>query len=335
MNKKLVSIIITTYNGERFIARTLESVLNQTYKNLEVIVVDDASTDNTPKIVKKFQKKAKERDIKLKLIRLRKNTGGPAIPRNIGIKNAKGEFIAILDHDDIFYPENISKKVEILESHPEINIVTGYQWTIDENGEIIDYWSDGTLNWLCRKEIFKFNKFKKSQNFIDEIGFILRYIRHYGTKSIYTIYEPMTLYSKHSAQFSNLFKVGSKEYIKRLNSIIEEAENWSDKRFTKILADLYWRLGNFYCIDGQIVKGRKYFIKSFLTKPNIPSILLFLLSFLSLFIDYKIIDKSLRYTFWRRLGKLRVLINKLKYKESYEKAKEIIRKYFNQKPQHL
>jgi len=335
MDKRLVSVIITTYNGEKFIARTLKSVLDQTYKNLEIIVVDDDSTDNTPKIVKKIQKEAEKKGIKLKLIRLRKNSGGPAIPRNIGIKNAKGEFIAILDHDDIYYPENIAKKVEILESHPEINIVTGYQWTINEIGEIIDYWSDGTLNWLCRKEIFKFNKFKKSQNFIDEIGFLLRYIKHYGTKSIYTIHEPMTLYFKHSDQFSNPFKVGAKEYIRRLSSIIEEVESWNDKRFTKILADLYWRLGNFYCIDGQIAKGQKYFIKSFFTRANITSMLLFLLSFLSIFIDYKVIDKSLRYTFWRRLGKLRVLLNKLKYKESYEKAKEIIRKYFNQKPQHL
>ncbi|MCG2686888.1 glycosyltransferase family 2 protein [Candidatus Parcubacteria bacterium] len=101
--KPTVSVIIPTYNRAHLIGRAIQSALNQTYQNLEIIVVDDGSLDNTKEVIENFQKQEK----RIKYISYEKNKGG-AFARNIGIKNAKGEYIAFLDSDD----EWISKKIE-------------------------------------------------------------------------------------------------------------------------------------------------------------------------------------------------------------------------------
>ncbi|HEY9862115.1 MAG TPA: glycosyltransferase family A protein, partial [Candidatus Obscuribacterales bacterium] len=92
----LVSVIIPAYNAERFIARTLESVLNQTYQNIEVLVVDDGSSDRTPEIVHHFA------EIDARIILFHQSNAGVAAARNLAIQHAKGEFIAPLDADDIW-----------------------------------------------------------------------------------------------------------------------------------------------------------------------------------------------------------------------------------------
>jgi len=99
----LVSVIIPLYNAEKYIEETMESVISQTYQNWELIVVDDCSTDSSRNIVKEFEKK----DYRIKLIELETNFGGPARPRNIGIDNAKGEYIAFLDADDVWLEEKL------------------------------------------------------------------------------------------------------------------------------------------------------------------------------------------------------------------------------------
>lgn len=107
MTTKLVSVIITTYNSSNTISDTIKSVLTQTYKNIEVIVVDDCSLDNTITTVEKLNQK------NIKIIKLDKNSGGPAYPRNIGIDNAKGFYIAFLDSDDLWHPRKIELQVSL------------------------------------------------------------------------------------------------------------------------------------------------------------------------------------------------------------------------------
>lgn len=109
----LVSVIIPTYNRAYILPKAIESVINQTYPRIELLVVDDGSTDNTPYIVPKY---------KLKYIRLPKNFG-PSFARNIGIEQAKGELIAFLDSDDVFVKKKIKKQVDFLEKHPQYQIV--------------------------------------------------------------------------------------------------------------------------------------------------------------------------------------------------------------------
>ena len=98
--KEKISVIIPTYNREKTIKDAINSVLNQTYDNLEVIVVDDGSTDNTEKIIKKIK------DKRLKYIKQKKNSGA-CVARNVGIAKSKGQYIAFQDSDDIYYKNKL------------------------------------------------------------------------------------------------------------------------------------------------------------------------------------------------------------------------------------
>lgn len=129
----LVSVIIPAYNAERLIDRTLTSVLNQTYRHLEVWVVDDGSCDRTPDIVRQFA----DHDPRVNL--LQQANGGVAAARNFGIQHAQGEFIAPIDADDLWYPENLAKQVNCAISGGT-NVGVVYSWSvyIDEADALLD-----------------------------------------------------------------------------------------------------------------------------------------------------------------------------------------------------
>ena len=120
----LVSVIIPAYNAEKSIGKTIMSVLNQTYRSLEVIVVDDGSSDRTAAIVKSYAQTDK------RVIFLQQNNSGVAAARNLAIAKSKGEFIAAIDADDSWYPQNIAKQVEcFLRSDSNVGLV--YSWSVD------------------------------------------------------------------------------------------------------------------------------------------------------------------------------------------------------------
>ncbi len=102
-----VSVIIPAYNSEKFIAEAIRSVLRQTYADLEILIIDDGSTDATGDVARGFS------DPRIKYIR--RENGGTAAARNTGIKNSTGVYIAFLDHDDIWMPDKIERQVGFLE----------------------------------------------------------------------------------------------------------------------------------------------------------------------------------------------------------------------------
>jgi teichuronic acid biosynthesis glycosyltransferase TuaG len=106
----LISVIIPCYNSSRFIVKAILSVLNQTYKNLELIIVDDCSTDTTVKIIKKFIKK----DRRIKFYSTKKNSKTVAKPRNLGVSKAVGEYVAFLDADDYWYEEKLAYQMKYI-----------------------------------------------------------------------------------------------------------------------------------------------------------------------------------------------------------------------------
>lgn len=117
MKQKKVSVIIPTYNRANLIRETINSVLNQTYQNFEILIIDDGSTDNTKTVVQSFK------DSRIKYI-LQKHCGLPAKARNKGLNVAKGEFIAFLDSDDIWLPQKLGKQIDIIEKNPDILLVS-------------------------------------------------------------------------------------------------------------------------------------------------------------------------------------------------------------------
>ncbi len=131
----LVSVIIPVYNAERFIAQTLESVAAQTYANFEVIVVDDGSLDGSSAAIEPFLA-----DSRFKLIA--QVNSGISAARNTAIRASSGEFIALLDHDDLWLPGKLLKQIEITAQHPEAGMIFTNAELFDEDGVIGSYYPD-------------------------------------------------------------------------------------------------------------------------------------------------------------------------------------------------
>ncbi len=126
-----ISIVTPTFNSSKFIAETLKSILSQSYKDFEVLVVDDCSTDNTVEIVKSFNDKR---------IRIFVNdvNKGAAFSRNVALKNAKGEYIAFVDGDDLWEKDKLKKQISFMEENHISFSCTNYE-EIDENGVLNGY----------------------------------------------------------------------------------------------------------------------------------------------------------------------------------------------------
>lgn len=112
--KPTVSVIIPSYNCEPYIAETINSVLNQSFKDIELIVVDDGSTDRTREIVASYAE-----PVRL----VTQENSGVCAARNHGIREAKGRFICLMDHDDYWYPHKLASQVDLLQTHPEVGVV--------------------------------------------------------------------------------------------------------------------------------------------------------------------------------------------------------------------
>ncbi len=151
MEDNLVSIITPVYNGEKYIKDCIESVLNQTYKNLEMIIINDGSADNTEKIIKNYMK---ENSI-IKYIKLNENKG-IANARNMGIKKAKGRFIAFLDCDDLYHKDKIKKQVDFMIKNNYFFTYTSYK-LIDEN-------NNDLKRVICAREMQDYKSLLKGNN---------------------------------------------------------------------------------------------------------------------------------------------------------------------------
>lgn len=124
----LVSVITPVYNSERFIKNTIESVISQTYTDLELIIVDDCSTDKTEDIIKKYI----DKDRRIKYIKLQKNSGA-AVARNTAIKAATGRYIAFLDGDDLWNKDKLEKQIKFMNENNIGFSFTSYN-TMSEDG---------------------------------------------------------------------------------------------------------------------------------------------------------------------------------------------------------
>jgi len=124
-----VSVIIPTYNRVIYIAVAIHSVLNQTYQNFEILVVDDGSTDETPRAVTAFESE--------KIRYFYRDHQGIALSLNFGINHSRGRYIARLDSDDIFFPGKLERQVQLLEANPEVDLVYTQVYNMTEDGEIL------------------------------------------------------------------------------------------------------------------------------------------------------------------------------------------------------
>lgn len=130
MIEGLISVILPIYNIERYLERCLNSVVSQTYKNLEIVLVDDGSTDNCPQLCEKWSKN----DVRFKVIH--KGNAGLGMARNTGIEYANGEYICFFDSDDYIHPQTIEKAFETARREQADVVLFGFN-RIDSNGRCI------------------------------------------------------------------------------------------------------------------------------------------------------------------------------------------------------
>jgi len=131
VNVPRVSVVIGAYNGEKFLRPAIEGILNQTFRDFELIVVDDGSHDNTARILDEF------RDEKMRVVYNDQNLG-IAATLNKGIALARGEYVALQDHDDVSVPERLAVQVAFLDNHPQIGMVGSSCSIIDEAGTLLE-----------------------------------------------------------------------------------------------------------------------------------------------------------------------------------------------------
>lgn len=132
MESPLISIVMPVYNSETFVHKAIDSVLNQTYENWELIVVDDGSQDQSVEAIMSYV----NQDNRIQLLKNEKNSG-IAITRNNAINSSRGKYIAFLDSDDMWYPEKLEYQTAIMESKHLDFSCTSYD-IVDEQGKIID-----------------------------------------------------------------------------------------------------------------------------------------------------------------------------------------------------
>lgn len=131
MNEEIISVLIVNYNHQDTIRETVQSVLDQSYKNIQLIIVDDGSTDKSCQVIEKFE------DDRIELYRLEKNCHICAAT-NFGFTKVKGKYLARIDSDDIWYPEKLSKQIEFMKNTPNCHVCFSYCDLIDDFGNNIN-----------------------------------------------------------------------------------------------------------------------------------------------------------------------------------------------------
>lgn len=197
-----ISVIMPVYNGENFINIAIKSILYQTYKDFEFLILDDASNDKTLKEIKKF------RDKRIKIFYFKKNMG-LAYRLNQGIGLAKGKYIARMDDDDISHPNRLKYQLEFLEKNPFYDLISSKCLTISKNNEVI-----GELpfrenheeickypfisfphphpSWFGRKNWFKKNSYSYPSSYFSEDQELL--LKTYKNSRFYSIPEYLLAY---------------------------------------------------------------------------------------------------------------------------------------------
>lgn len=199
--EKLVSVCINAYNSAEVIGETLESVLNQTYKNLQIIVVDDCSTDNTAEIVKSYD------DDRIELYTLPKNFN-ISNANNECLHRARGEYIAHIDSDDIWAEDKIEKQIKFLEENPQYGACFTHATLIDKTGRIF---ANGEL-----PEAF-LTLFDREN--MTQAGFVRRFYDHSNFLCHSSVVMRMSVYEKLGDHDLTLNKLHDYDYWIRMNFI--------------------------------------------------------------------------------------------------------------------
>ena len=230
----LVSVVMATYNRANVIGRAIDSILNQTYDNFELIIVNDGCTDSTYEVLEKYAAKDK------RIVLLKQNNQGLAAARNAGVDKAQGKYIALMDDDDVSVPNRLAKQVTFLEKHSGFSACRGETLFINLDGESIrhsrksfhkrvyyrlaqDPYKNiqhgrhvlGHSICLTKESFINCNGYRVADHLIiEDLDFTLRFLRKYKAARI--MGEPLYLYTHPHVNFgNNLTTKNCVDFLKR------------------------------------------------------------------------------------------------------------------------
>ena len=200
-NENLISIVMPSFNVGGMIIESINSVLNQTYNKWELLIIDDFSSDNTLSFVEEFAKQ----DFRIRYFSTNQNTGSPSQPRNIGIEQAKGDYIAFLDSDDIWLPNKLEEQLAFMQKHGYDFVYSNYEkmsWDGKRDNRIVKVKDLSSyrdilktneipcLTVLLKKELLKDVRFKSipKEDYACWLDILKKGYTAYNTGKVHAVY---------------------------------------------------------------------------------------------------------------------------------------------------
>lgn len=236
---RLVSIVIPTYNHAHFLGRALQSVLDQTYTNWEAIVIDNHSQDNTEEVLQTFP------DPRITLLKIH-NNGVIAASRNMGIRAAKGEWIAFLDSDDVWYPQKLEIAINEIQANPSVDVCSTDEILVDDltdNKKLLrygPYCTDFYKILLVTGNRLSTSATLVRRNFLNENSILFRENKEFVTAEDYDLW---LLLARSGAKFKFIHSVQG-EYLIHANNSSGQVERHS-QNVINVIKDHVYRLQSF------------------------------------------------------------------------------------------
>ena len=258
LNKDKVSVLMTVFNAENYLELSIKSILNQTYKNWELVIIDDKSSDKSKTIIKKFKSP------KIKYFFLKKKLGRTKA-LNYGLKKCKGKYLAILDADDISFLSRLNEQIYYLKKNKNISLLGSWGIKIDKNNKFLEKITttkkiDKIKQTMLFKNIFihssiifqkkilnKVGDYPNKLVYMQDYGFILKVMKRYN---IYIL--PKVLTKVRVVKTSMTFNVPGSQIIKEKKLLLKFT--WINFK-KKIFTIIFWILEYF-----------KVIIKSYINK---------------------------------------------------------------------
>ena len=283
----MVSIVIPVYNGSKLLEEAIQSALNQTYKNIEVIIVNDGSNDNgkTEQVALSFKKKIKY---------FKKENGGVSSALNLGIKKMKGQYFSWLSHDDLYEKDKIQKQVTFLSLNSECQIVgcnfrililnsnhfkdfNVRKKTLENGKDILSKWVHFCCLLINKKAILEAGYFNELNKTCQDTEMLFKLIKR---NKIFFIEDFLVTRREHENQGSRLnLKAHLKEknefYSKLINNFGYDIFQNNGEQSSKY--SILCHLGDHCMRSGLNKAGKEYFKKAFFLKPYSPKLVLFIL----------------------------------------------------------
>jgi glycosyltransferase involved in cell wall biosynthesis len=267
-----VSIVIPTYKRPHLIGRAVGSVLNQTYQNFEIVIIDDSPNDDTEKVAKGFN------DKRIKYVR-NKIRRGFIGAKNQGVKETseKSKYVAFLDDDDEWLPFFLEKTIRVLEEKKDVAVVGSYAELRDQDGKFIrkmtgegnEFWKVCVGNgFVIRKKIFyKKNIWFDEKNLFEDLDLGIRIAQNYKWECIPEVLRiyygyPAAIGESHSTSFTIETSSEAIEYFYKKNYQIYK------KAGKKALAWVHCITGKTFCRAGKIKEGRSHLVRAFKAYPQ-------------------------------------------------------------------